>query len=76
MTETRVRPDDALILLALSENSIWSTGPHGESPTPATEVGLTYAERERLKELGGTAAIVMHYVSDWSHRAHRRRGWA
>ena len=41
MTEARVRPDQALILLALSENSIRSTGPHGESPTPATEVELT-----------------------------------
>lgn len=66
MTEERVRPDQALILLALSENSISSTGPHGEQPTPATEVELTYAERKRLKALGGTAAIVMHYVSDWS----------
>ena len=66
MTEARVRPDQALILLALSENSIRSTGPHGESPMSASEVELTYAERKRLKELGGTAAMVMHYVSDWS----------
>ena len=66
MTEARVRPDQALILLALSENSIRSTGPHGEAPTPAAEVELTYAERKRLKALRGTAAIVMHYQSDWS----------
>lgn len=66
MTDPRVRPDQALILLALSENSIRSTGPNGEPPTPAAEIELTYAERKRLKALGGTAAIVMHYVSDWS----------
>jgi len=66
MSGQRVHPEQALILLALSENSIQSTGPHGESPTPATEVELTYAERKRLKELGGTAAIVWHYASDLS----------
>lgn len=66
MTEARVRPDHALVLLALSENSIRSLGPHGEAPTPAAEIELTYAERKRLKALGGTAAIVMHYQSDWS----------
>jgi len=66
MTEARVRPDQALILLALSENSIRSTGPHGEAPTPATEVELTYAERKRLRAMDGTAAIVMHYASEWS----------
>ena len=63
MSEPRVQPDQALILLALSENSIRSTGPHGESPTPATDVELTWAERKRLKKLGGTAAIVWHYAS-------------
>jgi len=67
MSEPRVHPDQALILLALSENSIRSTGPHGEPPTPATEVELTYAERKRLKKLGGTAAIVWHYPSALSH---------
>lgn len=66
MTEPRVRPDQALILLALTENTIRSAGPHGEVPTPASEVELTYAERKRLKQLGATAAIVMHYASDWS----------
>ena len=66
MTEARLRPDQALVLLALSENSIRSTGPHGEAPTSATEIELTYPERKRLKALGGTAAIVMHYQSDWS----------
>jgi len=66
MTEARVRPDQALILLALSENSIRSTGPNGEAPISATEIELTYAERKQLRALGGTVAIVMHYASDWS----------
>lgn len=66
MSDPPVHPDQALILLALSENSIRSTGPHGESPTPASEIELTYAERQRLKKLGGTAAIVWHYASDLS----------
>ncbi len=43
MTEARVRPDQALILLALNENTILSTGPHGEPPTSARDVELTYA---------------------------------
>lgn len=66
MTDPRVRPDQALILLALSENSIRSTGPNGEPPTPAAEVELTWAERKRLKKLRGTAAIVWHYASPLS----------
>ncbi|MGQ0609284.1 MAG: substrate-binding domain-containing protein, partial [Chloroflexota bacterium] len=66
MTEARVRPDQALVLLALNENTIRSLGPHGEPPTSARAVELTYAERKRLKQLGARAAIVMHYVSDWS----------
>lgn len=66
MTEARMQPDQALIVLALTENTILSTGPHGESPTSATDVELTYGERKGLKQLGATAAIVMHYLSDWS----------
>lgn len=66
MTEARVRPDQALLLLALNENTIRGNGPNGEPPTSARDVELTYAERKRLKTLGGTAAIVMHYTSDWS----------
>ena len=42
MTEARVPPDQALVLLALTENTILSTGPHGESATSATDVELTY----------------------------------
>lgn len=66
MADARVSPDQALILLALNENTIRSVGPHGEPPTSARDIELTYAERKRLKELGATAAIVMHYASDWS----------
>ena len=66
MTEARIQPDQALVLLALTENTILSTGPHGESPTPAAEIELTYAERKQLRGLGAKVAIVMHYASDWS----------
>ena len=64
MTEARVPPNQALVLMALTENTILSTGPHGESPTSATDVELTYAERKRLRGLGATAAIVMHIQND------------
>ena len=59
-----MQPDQALLLLALTENTILSTGPHGESPTSASDVELTYDERKRLQELGATAAIVMHIQSE------------
>ena len=64
MTEARIHPDQALVLLALTENTILSTGPHGESPTPAAEIELTYNERRRLRGLGATAAVVMHIESE------------
>ena len=66
MTDARIQPDQALVLLALTENTILSTGPHGESPTAAAEIELTYAERKQLRGLGAKVAIVMHYASDWS----------
>ena len=59
-----MQPDQALILLALTENTILGTGPHGEPPTSASDVELTYDERKRLQELGATAAIVMHIQSE------------
>ena len=46
---------------------VFSTGPNGEAPTPASEVTLTDAELEQIKGMGATAAIVMHYGgNDWS----------
>lgn len=49
------------------EEQVFSTGPNGEAPTPASEISLTDAEIEQIKGMGATAAIVMHYGgNDWS----------
>ncbi len=46
---------------------VFSTGPNGEEPTPASDVSLTDAELEQIRGMGATAAIVMHYAgNDWS----------
>jgi ribose transport system substrate-binding protein len=46
---------------------ILSRGPHGEAPTPASRVVLTPAEVAKVKAMGATAAIVLHYGgNDWS----------
>ena len=53
--------------LAEMEGRVFSTGPHGESPTPASEVMLTEDQLAQIKGMGATAAIVMHYSGDdWS----------
>ena len=57
-------PADAL---AAMEGQVFSTGPNGEQPTPASEVQLTEAELEQIRGMNATAAIVMHYGgNDWS----------
>lgn len=46
---------------------ILSTGPNGETATPASELSLTDEEVEQIKAGGYTAAIVFHYAgNDWS----------
>lgn len=46
---------------------ILSTGPNGETATPATELSLTDEEIEEIKAGGYTAAISFHYGgNDWS----------
>ena len=53
--------------LAEMEGQVFSTGPQGESPTPASEVMLTEEELAEIQGMGATAAIVMHYSGDdWS----------
>jgi len=50
-----------------SEAKILSTGPHGETATPATTLSLTDEEIEKVKSGNYTAAIVLHYAgNDWS----------
>lgn len=49
------------------EEKIMSTGPNGETATPATEISLTDEEIATLKEGNYTAAISLHYGgNDWS----------
>ncbi|MGI8909254.1 MAG: substrate-binding domain-containing protein [Rubrobacteraceae bacterium] len=53
--------------LAELEGKVLSTGPHGEEPTPGSEVKLTDEELEQIKGMNATAAIVMHYGgNDWA----------
>src|SRR6187200_3749671 len=53
--------------LAEVEGRVFSTGPHGESPTAASEVMLSEDELAQIQGMGATAAIVMHYSGDdWS----------
>ncbi|HQP08007.1 MAG TPA: substrate-binding domain-containing protein, partial [Anaerolineaceae bacterium] len=58
---------DFAAALAAMEGKVFSTGPSGESPTPASEVTLTDEELEQIKAMNATAAIVLHYAgNDWS----------
>ena len=57
-------PDEALAALA---GQVMSTGPGGETPSPASDVSLTDEELSKIREMGAKAAIVMHYGgNDWS----------
>jgi ribose transport system substrate-binding protein len=58
---------DPATALAGLEAQVLSTGPAGETPTSPSEVVLTEDELAQIKEMGATAAIVMHYGgNDWS----------
>lgn len=58
--------DPAAALAALQE-TVLSKGPNGEDPASAASVTLTDAELQEIKDMGATAAIVMHYGgNDWS----------
>jgi ribose transport system substrate-binding protein len=53
--------------LAEVAGTVLSKGPNGEDPAPESAADLTDAEIEKIKSLGLTAAIVMHYGgNDWS----------
>ncbi len=57
----------ASLLYRLSDNRVLGRGPHGEQPTPTGEIGLGRSEIERVRRLGASAAILMHYGgNDWS----------
>ncbi len=54
-------------MLAQLNTEVLAKGPHGEAPSPASSVNLTDADVARVKALGVTAAIAMHYGgNDWA----------
>ena len=57
-------PDAELAALA---GKVLSTGPNGETPSPASVVTLSDDEIAKVKGMHATAAIVLHYGgNDWS----------
>ena len=58
--------EEILNRIVQGESQIVGTGPHGEAATPASDVGLSLDEIDRIKAMHATAAIVFHYTaSDW-----------
>ena len=58
---------DPASALAALQDTVLSTGPNGEEPASAADVTLTDEELAQIREMGATAAIVMHYGgNDWS----------
>ncbi len=54
--------------LAKIKGQVLSKGPGGEEPSPASVADLTDEEVAQVKEMGATAAIVMHYGgNDWAN---------
>jgi ribose transport system substrate-binding protein len=59
------KADDAL--KQITTGAVLSKGPHGETPSPASDVKLTDDELAKIKGMNAKAAIVMHYGgNDWS----------
>ncbi len=53
--------------LAALQDTVLSLGPNGEEPAAASSVVLSEDELAQIREMGATAAIVMHYGgNDWS----------
>lgn len=53
--------------LAALTGKVLAKGPHGEDPQPASVAELTNDEVAKVKAMGATAAIVMHYGgNDWA----------
>lgn len=64
-SQVSTQADEALAELA---GQVLAKGPHGEDPEPASVADLTDDEVAQVKELGATAAIVMHYGgNDWAN---------
>lgn len=59
--------DGPAAALAALQDTVLSLGPNGEAPAPASDIVLTDDELAQIREMGATAAIVMHYGgNDWS----------
>jgi ribose transport system substrate-binding protein len=55
-------------LQALASGDVMSRGPYGETAVPAKDVTLTDEEIERIRGMGATAALVMHFGgNDWTN---------
>ncbi|WP_020385045.1 substrate-binding domain-containing protein [Kribbella catacumbae] len=71
-SEGSVAPDPGISskadqALAALQGKVLSKGPHGEEPAKAETAALTEAEVTKVKAMGATAAIVMHYGgNDWA----------
>ncbi|MFV0429750.1 MAG: substrate-binding domain-containing protein [Arachnia sp.] len=64
-SQVSTQADEALKEL---EGVVLAKGPNGEDPEPASVADLTDDEVAQIKELGATAAIVMHYGgNDWAN---------
>ncbi|MGD0727902.1 MAG: substrate-binding domain-containing protein [Spirochaetia bacterium] len=58
---------DPKAALADMAGKVFSKGPHGEDPSPASVVTLSDSELQKVKSMNATAAIVLHYGgNDWS----------
>jgi len=54
--------------LAAMQGKVLSKGPNGETAEPASAADLTPDEMSKVKSMGATAAIVMHYGgNDWAN---------
>ncbi|MCO4252012.1 substrate-binding domain-containing protein [Pseudarthrobacter raffinosi] len=54
--------------LAKIKGQVLSKGPNGEEPSPASVAELSEEDISKVKALGATAAIVMHYGgNDWAN---------
>ena len=58
---------DPKAALAAMEGKVFSKGPHGEDPAPASAITLSADELQKIKDMNASAAIVLHYGgNDWS----------
>jgi ribose transport system substrate-binding protein len=54
--------------LAALEGQVLSRGPHGEEASPVSSAELTDEQVAQVREMGATAAIVLHYGgNDWAN---------